>query len=145
MAALDRERKTPQLSDHTVIDLIPQPMKAATRAWAGAIGVLDAGFIVPARSAPGLIAVGRFESNFDNTAGKDGDLIALLRQGTFPLFNSGGADAITQLDVGKECFLVDDQTVAKTDGAGTRSRAGKVMRILRDDASFIWVQIGLGL
>ena len=35
-------------------------------------------------------------------------------------------DAIAQADVGKVCFIVDDQTVAKTNGGNTRSPAGIV-------------------
>ena len=46
------------------------------------------------------------------------------------------ADAITLADIGKDCFIVDDQTVAKTDGAGTRSRAGRVFDV---DADGVWV------
>ena len=39
-------------------------------------------------------------------------------------------------DIGKDCFIVDDQTVAKTNGANTRSRAGKVFDV---DADGVWV------
>ena len=141
--ALDRERKTQKLSDHTVIDLVPQPVKAGVKCFLGAIAVLNAGFAAPATTATGLIAVGIFEFTVDNTTGKDGDAQARIRQGTFPFFNSGGADAIAQADVGKDCFLVDDQTVAKTDGGATRSRGGKIMG-LRDDG-FVLVQLALGL
>lgn len=143
MPALTKERKTQQLSDHTVIDLQPFPMKAAAVGFAGAIAVLDGGLLAPARTALGLIPVGIFQKTVDNTAGKDGDLVGLARQGTFPFFNSGGADAIVLADVGKDCFLVDDQTVAKTDGGVTRSRAGKIMRIRED--GFIYVQMAIGL
>ena len=35
--------------------------------------------------------------------------------------NSAAADAITLADVGADCYMVDDQTVAKTHGGNTRS------------------------
>jgi len=143
MAALDRERKTQKLSDHTVVDLLVFPVKGGVKGFLGAIAVLNAGFAAPATAGTGLIAVGVFEYTVDNTTGKDGDAQARIRQGTFPFFNSGSADLIAQVDVGKDCFLVDDQTVAKTDGGGARSRAGKIMG-LRDDG-FVLVQLGLGL
>lgn len=44
--------------------------------------------------------------------------------------------------MGADCFIVDDQTVAKTNGTNTRSRAGIVAAV---DADGVWVQIGLGL
>jgi hypothetical protein len=40
-------------------------------------------------------------------------------------------------DVGKQCYLVDDQTVAKTDGTNTRSPAGFVRDV---DADGVWVE-----
>jgi hypothetical protein len=118
-------------------------MKGGVKGFLGGIAVLNGGFLAPATAATGLIAVGIFEATVDNTAGKDGDEKGRVRQGTFPFFNSGGADTIAQVDVPKDCFLVDDQTVAKTDGGGARSRAGKIVAI-RDDG-MVWVQLGIGL
>jgi hypothetical protein len=144
MAALDRERKTQKMGENTVVDLLPPyPMKGGVKGFLGGIAVLSGGFLAPATVATGLIAVGIFEMTADNTTGKDGDEKGRIRQGSFPFFNSGGADTIAQIDVGKDCFLIDDQTVAKTDGAGARSRAGKIMAV-RDDG-MVWVQLGIGL
>lgn len=39
---------------------------------------------------------------------------------------AGGADEITADDLYKDCYGVDDDTVALTDGGGTRSRAGTI-------------------
>jgi hypothetical protein len=44
---------------------------------------------------------------------------------------------IVQADIGKACFILDDQTVAKTDGGATRSRAGIVEGI---EGSGVWVR-----
>ena len=52
--------------------------------------------------------------------------------------NSAAADLIAQADVGKLCHVVDDQTVAKTDGTGTRSRAGIVARV---ETAGVWVRV----
>ena len=46
-------------------------------------------------------------------------------------------DAIVLSDVGADCYGVDDTTVAKTDGTGTRSVAG----VIRDvDAVGVWIE-----
>jgi hypothetical protein len=136
------ERKTKKLSEQTVINLLHQPMKANTTVLLGALVVLDAGYVAPGRAATGLIPLGITEETVDNTGGPDGALHAPIRQGTFLFFNSGGADAITQLDVGKDCFIADDQTVAKTDDTGKRSRAGKIIQLEPD--GMVWVQLGIG-
>lgn len=43
--------------------------------------------------------------------------------------NSGGADAIAAHHRGLPCYVVDDETVALTDGGGTRPRAGIVRNV----------------
>jgi hypothetical protein len=45
----------------------------------------------------------------------------------FSFANSASTDEIVDDDIGKLCYIVDDQTVAKTNGANTRSVAGIVV------------------
>ena len=52
-------------------------------------------------------------------------------------------DLIAQADAGSDCYIVDDQTVAKTSGTNTRSRAGIVLAVDADGG--VWVQVGPGL
>ena len=52
------------------------------------------------------------------------------------ILDEESADAITLADVGSDCYIVDDQTVAKTNGTNTRSVAGKVFDV---DADGVWV------
>jgi hypothetical protein len=40
--------------------------------------------------------------------------------------------------IGNDCYIVDDQTVAKTNGTATRSIAGKIRAV---DAQGVWVEI----
>ena len=112
---------------------------AATEVFAGTIAVINAdGFTEPGTTATGLTAAGVFEHYQDNTTGADGDEVVEVKRGNFHLANSTGADEITRADIGKVCFIVDDQTVAKTDGTTTRSPAGIVDDV--DDAG-VWVNI----
>ena len=48
------------------------------------------------------------------------------------------ADLITTADIGADCYVVDDQTVAKTNGGGQRSVAGKIFDV---DAQGVWVDL----
>jgi hypothetical protein len=54
--------------------------------------------------------------------------------------NSTAGDLIAQADVGTDCYIVDDQTVAKTSGTNTRSVAGKVQEV--DAALGVRVKVG---
>lgn len=138
MAALNKERNTLESIGH----IRAYPVKATAKCYAGSIGVLSAGYMQPAAVATGLLVVGRIEDSCDNTLGIDGDVIGTAREGVFAWDNSTSADLITQAEVGKDCYLIDDHTVAKTDGTGTRSRAGKVVAV---DGKGVWVKMGLGV
>ena len=87
-------------------------------------------------TATTLKAVGVAERRADNSAGAAGAIRVRCRKGPHLFANSAAADAIALADVGADCFIVDDQTVAKTNGANTRSVAGKVFDV---DADGVWV------
>lgn len=115
------------------------PVGASVHCYAGAIAVLNAsGYCVPATTATGLIALGRFAAELDNSAGANGAETIEVERGVFRYANSAAADELALTDVGSLCYLVDDQTVAKTDGTGTRSIAGIVDHV---DADGVWVRI----
>lgn len=116
------------------------PVKANTTVHQGGLVVLDAGYAAPGRTATGLIAAGRAETSA--TAIAAGSAQVPVKVGTFKFGNSTAADLITQADVGADCYIVDDQTVAKTSGGATRSIAGKIIAI---DSDGVWVKVGAGL
>lgn len=135
MAAATQNRNTPSVSGHRR----GYPTAASALCLAGTIAVIDAGGLVqPGVTGLNLVAVGIFESLVDNSAGADGEQTAEVLRGFARLENSTDADEITAADIGKACFIVDNQTVAKTDGTGTRSIAGIVDGV--DDAG-VWVLI----
>jgi hypothetical protein len=137
MAALTKDRNTPaQLGD-----IQSYPVAASTKIFAGALVVLAAsGFAAGGTTATGLTAVGRCEKQADNSEGANGDKNVDARAGVFRFENSAGADEITIAEIGDNCFIVDDQTVAKTDATSTRSIAGKIVQV---DAQGVWVKLGL--
>ena len=135
MAALTTARNTPERTG----EVIGYPVKGSVKAIQGGIAVLNGGYAAPGTTATGLVAVGRFEETVDNTAGADGAVSALVKRGTFKFGNSAAGDQIAQADVGADCYIVDDQTVAKTSGTNTRSVAGKVIAV---EADGVWVKIG---
>lgn len=132
--ALTADRNTPLRDGVNVA----HPVAATKKIYAGSLVVLNAtGYAEPATTATTLTAVGRAEAQIDNSMGANGALTITVRRGIF-CFSNAGADAVTRTEIGKSCYIVDDMTVAKSDGAGTRSVAGKVIDV---DNMGVWVEI----
>ncbi|MGE0256936.1 MAG: hypothetical protein AB7N54_20190 [Alphaproteobacteria bacterium] len=135
--ALAADRNTPVRDG---LDFV-WPVAAAVTCYAGALAVLDSsGNAKPGVTATGLIAVGRFEERADNAAGDAGDITVRVRRGIFRWKNSAAADEITAAEIGDACYIVDDQTVAKTSDSAARSVAGIVVDV---DSVGVWVMMGL--
>lgn len=137
MTALAADRDTPRAEGAVNV----YPVAAAKTIFAGALVCLSAtGYATPGAVATTLIAVGRADEHVDNSAGADGDLTVRVRTGVFRFANSAAGDLIGITEIGKDCYVVDDQTVAKTSGTNTRSIAGKVIQV--DDLG-VWVRVGI--
>ncbi len=135
MSALTAARNTPARAG----EIFDFPVKAATTVHQGSLVVLNAGYAAPGTAATGLVAVGRAAESA--TAVSAGDALVRVERGVFKYANSAAGDLIAQADAGVDCYIVDDQTVAKTNGTGTRSRAGQIVAV---DSDGVWVQVGLG-
>lgn len=111
---------------------------AASKCLAGTIAVLDsAGNAEMGTTATGKVAVGVFDETVDNTGGSAGGVQVAVRRGCFQFANSASTDALANTDIGATCYVVDNQTVAKTDGTSTRSKAGVVRAV---DSAGVWVE-----
>lgn len=133
MTALTQDKGTAWREGNFVTD----DVAASQRIFQGAVVVLNAtGFAEPASTATGLIARGIAQGQVDNSQGADGDEAITCRRGVSLLVNDG---SVTRADIGADAYLVDDQTVANTDGTGTRSVAGEIIDV---DTDGVWVQIG---
>jgi hypothetical protein len=134
MAELDADRNTVSRSG----DMRTLLCAAGKKFYKGAIAAVNAaGYATPGATATTIRGLGRCEDYKDNSAGLDGALSVTVMTGTFSFGNSAGADEITRADIGKDCYIVDDQTVALTDGTGTRSIAGKIFDV---DENGVWVK-----
>ncbi len=135
MAALTADRNTKERDAKT----FSFPVKTNTVIYAGSIVVIDAtGYAAPGSVATTHKCVGRAAEKVNNNPGADGALQVKVERGCFRFLNSAAGDAIALADVGADCYIVDDQTVAKTNGAATRSVAGKIRDV---DANGVWVEI----
>ncbi len=133
MAALTADRDTPRRDG----DIVSMGVAASKKIYAGALVARDAnGYATPGATATGLLGVGRAESQVDNSSGSNGDVTVEVRKGVFR-FDNYATDQVTIADIGNDCYIVDDQTVARTNGTGTRSVAGKVFDV---DSNGVWVK-----
>jgi hypothetical protein len=113
------------------------PVGANARIFAGALVAINAtGFAVAGATGATLKGAGVAERRADNTGGVDGAIRVRLSKTPHAFANSAAADAITLADIGSDCYMVDDQTVAKTNGSNTRGRAGRVYDV---DEDGVWV------
>jgi len=130
MTALTQERPTKQRN----ADLFSDPVAAGASVLMGGIVCLDAaGDAVPGSTATDLTARGIALISADNTAGVAGDLVMTSQNGCWLLDNDGTVD---RSHIGKTAHIVDDQTVASTDGGASRSPAGRIADV---DADGVWV------
>lgn len=116
------------------------PIAASTKVFRGGILCMNSsGYATKGAEALTLRVLGVALEQVDNTSGSNGDLDVPYEVGVFNFANSSSGDAITAAETGKPCFLVDDQTVAKTDNSGARVVAG-IVRGVDDDG--VWVELG---
>lgn len=133
MAALTQDRNTPRAQG----DVWQGGVAASVVIFAGAIVMRNAaGYLTKGQTATGLVGVGRAEERVTGGANA-GDVTLNYRPGIFRFANSAAGDLITIADIGKPCYAVDDQTVAKTHATNTRSIAGFVAAV---DAQGVWVE-----
>lgn len=117
---------------------IPVPVAAGAVIHAGALVAANAtGYAVPGSTATTLTYIGRAESAIDNAAGADGAKTLVVGRNTAFKWKNSAGDPVTQAELCKTVYIVDDETVAKTNGAGTRSAAGKVVQL---EADGVWVE-----
>ena len=87
------------------------------------------GLVVKGVASNTLIPIGVFTENQNTQSGGtvhiqlDREVVARWYE------NSASTDQITTADILKDVYVIDDQTVAKTNGGNTRSIAGRVWKI----------------
>lgn len=112
----------------------------------GAMTLLKAGEAIPAREGQGadnaakaaeaatMVVVGIAKKTVTVA-----DEIVPTRAGTF-LFKNAAADPVTRAEIGKACFVLDDETVAKTNPNNIRPKAGTVVDV---ESVGVWVRAGV--
>jgi hypothetical protein len=105
---------------------LPAPVADNVKIWQGSIVMLSAGLATPGATATGKFGVGRARKTYDNTVvGHAASAFTVeIEEGEFWWANG---DSIVRADVGKPCFIVDDQTVSK--GNTSQSPGGIIVDV----------------
>lgn len=103
----------------------PLPLAANVVLYAGAIVSVDtSGNARPGRTSTTDVVVGYADRKVSNSGGSAGDKSTEgVSRGIVEMENSG-SDPVTVASIGRTVYLVDDQTVAATNGTNTRIAAG---------------------
>ena len=127
MAALSKNRKTSER-----VPALRQ-FEAAAKIYTGALVALNsAGKAVPASDTAGLTVIGRAELTAES-----GKMVTVM-SGCFRFDNSASTAEIKATEIGKVCYVADDQTVSKTGGTNNIV-AGLVFDV---DKKGVWVLVG---
>lgn len=142
MTALAANFSRPRMGVAPLVALtLAMPLAAAAHIYQGSLSALNqSGYLVPASADASLLIVGVAEAEGDNSSGSAGAVTLALRRGAFYLANSSSTDAITDADIGRDCYAVDDATVARTSNGGARPRAGIVAGV---DGNGVLVEVGM--
>lgn len=117
---------------------IGRGVAAGVKIHEGSLAALTAaGYATPGAVATTLKKPGKARTTVDNTGGIAGAKTIELEYGCFQYANSAAGDLITIADIGASAYIVDDQTVAKTNGGATRSVAGEIVDV---DALGVWIK-----
>lgn len=116
-------------------------VKGSTTIYAGSLAVNNAGVAAPATTATGLLVLGVARKQYANS-GADNAITGEFDIGDHWFANSASGDLIAAADIGNDCWIVDDNTVAKTNGSSSRSRAGKIIDV--DSTLGVLVRVGVG-
>jgi hypothetical protein len=144
MTALAAQRpKVRNLIDGLLLPF-EHPCAATQVFYKGAfVGLNASGFLVPMAATAGLRAAGMVDTGqaakVDTTGLSNGDVVLKVQAAIWNAKNSAAADQITQADMLRPVFFVDDQTVAKTDGGVGRPVAGIAVML---DGGQVMVAVG---
>jgi hypothetical protein len=140
MTALAQDRNTQRkVVERIVAD--DALVAATTTIWNGSLVANNAaGALIPASDTAGITVIGRAELRMVNATGAAAKVTprARVAAGIFKFATTGGS-ALTAVDIGKNAFVLDDQTVVRTGGTTNAIVAGVVDSI--DPDGGVWVKV----
>ncbi|EKJ5541448.1 hypothetical protein PJL55_003502 [Salmonella enterica] len=117
------------------------PMAAGAVIGGGLMVVLDdRGLAHEGKAQTGYRVIGLSDEAFDNSAGGDGEVSALVRRGEAFYFDNDTAAPVTQVMVGKTCWLKNAYTVTATAPTEGSVEVGRVLTVSPDDGVQVLIE-----
>lgn len=140
MTAISTAKARTRVGQPPPIGPVSLKIKGSTKIVAGALVEKDtSGYAVNAATNATGKTIGVAQETYDNTSGSDGDITGDFMPGCWCFANSSAGDAITIADIGKDCYVVDNNTVAKTDNSAARHIAGRVYSVEADGTIGVYI------
>lgn len=142
--ALTNERK---VQERAGVDAGHPIAATSPTIFAGAIVLLKAGDAIPGREGTGadnaakaaeaatMVTVGIAKKTVTVADG-----MVPTRSGCFLFRNATAGDAITRADILKPAYVIDDETVGKTNPNSIRAKAGTIIDV---ESVGVWVRVGV--
>ena len=117
---------------------VNQPVTASVTCFRGSIALTRSGYLVPAALPQSTDIVWGVINDYGPGVGQmttvgvvggtaNGTVTCEVSTGSFFFASGTGADAITQANVGANCYVINETTVGLTNGSATRPVAGTIM------------------
>lgn len=106
-------------------------LSTAEQVYQGGAAAFDTstGLVKKWTASTTLIPIGRYREDQLVASGGTANVEFFRELNAMWFANSASTDQITQTEVGSNCYIVDDQTVAKTSNSNARSIAGRVWKV----------------
>jgi hypothetical protein len=140
MTALAQDRNTQRKYVERVVSENPL-IAATTTVWNGSLVANNAaGALIPASDTAGITVLGRASRRMVNPTGAAAAVVPAgkVEAGCYKFATTGG-NALTIVDVGKNAYVLDDQTVVRAAGTTNSIIAGIVDSI--DPDGGVWVKV----
>lgn len=122
---------------------IPVPLAAQAIVLMGTFAVVGAdGYAMASADVGGAdqVCLGIWSGDAENP-GASGDAVGVVHRHKQFLMHNSATDPVSQADLGVAVYVEDNQTIAKTDGSGARSLAGRFMGFDLENPTYVWVEI----
>lgn len=129
--ALSADVKTTRYGTPDGHQMVSQPMGANVTVYAGSIAltITGTGYIKNAASPASTDTCWGIIAQQTINGSSAAALSVNIETGTFFVNAGADSDALTQADVGSKVYVIDEVTVGKTNGSGTRPVAGTLIKI----------------
>ncbi|EGG3068904.1 hypothetical protein MOR33_003118 [Salmonella enterica] len=121
--------------------LFAVPIAAGAVIGGGLMVVIDdKGLAHEGKVQAGYRVIGLSDEAYDNSAGKDGEVSALVRRCEAFYFDNDTASPVTQVLVGKTCYLKNACTVTATAPTEGSVEVGRVLTVSPDDGVQVLIE-----